>query len=263
MVDVGTRSRRLPTLAGYAAIVRAHLLVVVLAIALGGISGYSFSRQVDRTYQASVSIELPDVPTWVDTDPEDPAPNRTTIDTTSELLYTARVFAAVEKATALPDDDFDEELSVSAYPLSRVLIVTFEAPRPDLAVTGANAAAQGLIKERAKVLAGSQLGSARQLYDQLRTLQGKARTAKVPFGVVTRLREVMEQISDLDRRNRNAQASILDEADPAAPVSSHPELPVVTGLVVGLLAGVMYAWWRSGTSRKSTPRRPWTMMRPH
>lgn len=245
MANVGRRSTGLPTLAGYSAIVRAHVVVVVLATLLGAVFGYALSRQVERTYMASASIELPDVPTWVDTDPEGPEPDRTTIDTTSELVYTERVFAAVSKATALPYEDFDEELSVSAYPLSRVLIITFEAARPELAVEGANAAATELIRERTKVLAGSQLRPARLLYARLRTLQGKARALQVPFAVVAQLRALMGQISDLESGNRNARGRLIDEADSATPVSTHPELPLVTGLLIGILAGITYAWWRS------------------
>lgn len=245
MVEV-TRTTPLPTIAGYGVVLGAHIGVVVLGAVLGTASGYALSRQAEPAYLASASIELPDVPTWVDTDPVGPAPDRTTIDTTSELVFTEQVFSAVAQATGLPEENFDDKLSVSAYPLSRVLIVTFEARRPELAVLGADAAATELIRERVEVLAGSQLRPARQLYKRLRTLQGQARTSSVPFGVVTQLRAVMEHVGTLERNNRNARATLFDEAGPAEPVNSHPELPIVTGLLLGLLGGVTYAWWRSG-----------------
>jgi hypothetical protein len=247
---------RLPTLEGYVELVWANLAVIIVTTLAGGVIGYLGQRGTAPTYRVSASVELPDVPTWVDVDPEDPIPDRTTIDTSSQLLFTPPVFRAASEATGLPAVRIDEHLSVSAYPLSRVLIVTFEGDSRDQAEAGAVAAADAFVQERATSLAGDQVEG---LSDLQRSLQQSLRRLKQDDAEFTttgqRIKAQLAQVQRLQQDSGGNGGTVIDYSDPKV-VDKHPELQVVTGLVLGLLASIIYSWWRPrrlGERRRAIP----------
>lgn len=248
------RNPRLPTLAGYAALVRSSLAVIIVTTLIGVAVGFYRATQLPQTFKASASVELPDVPTWVDTETPDPVPDRTTIDTTAQLVLSTPVFEHVAAATSMTVSQVDNQLSVSAYPLSRVLIITFETSTAELAIRGANAAARALIGQRTTVLAGAQLDAASRLYLRLATIRGHVAANLGKFSPLARkIALVLDQISNLKQDSLGYGGRVVDDAYPAKKVAHHPELQVVTGLVVGLMAGILFGWWRP--SRRQTADR--------
>ena len=251
------RGTRLPMIGGYLATIRSHIGAIVVLGLAGLLVGGFFASQVPRSFKANAFIALPDVPTYVDLDPDPPAPSRTTIDTTAVLVFSQPVYDAVQSATGLPEDKVREGLSVSAYPLSRVLIVTFVARTKELAVSGANAAAEQWQVERQKVLPGAQTASAAAFADELDRLKTKSQR---------QVREFSPQTQDLTNQIlfvRNSvdaglgiAGNIINRADvpSAKPVKKHLELQLITGLMMGILLGIGYSWWRRDKHLHHDPR---------
>jgi uncharacterized protein involved in exopolysaccharide biosynthesis len=251
------RGSRLPMVAGYFATLRSHIGAIVALTFVGLIVGAFFSTQVNQSYKANALIALPDVPTYVDLNPDPPAPSRTTIDTTAELLFSQPVYDAVADATQLPEDRVRSGLSVSAYPLSRVLIVTFTARTKDQAVDGANAAAEQLRIERQEELPGAQTDRAEDFVGELTRLREQSQE---------QVREFTPQTQDLTNQILAVQDSIdagddiggriINKADPdsAKRVKKHLELQLITWSMIGLLAGIGYSWWRRDKHLHHDPR---------
>jgi hypothetical protein len=237
---VEQRAMRLPMLEGYFELVWANIVVIVIATVTGGVLGYLAQRQLPTSYTASVSVELPDVPTWVDLDPADPIPDRTTIDTSSQLVFTPPVFRAVADVTGEPTVRVQRFLSVSAYPLSRVLIVTYEGATPEVASAGALAAGQAVARERETSLAGNQRAAAGLLLRKL----GNIYDTRNPFSPVQRnIKAQMVQVQRFLESGGAGGGAVVDTDDPKK-VDKHPELQVITGMVLGLIGSIIYAWWR-------------------
>ena len=245
MVELTGRVTRLPTLAGYGALLRSQLFVIVLVTALGGLGGYWWQAQKPQFYRASAAILLPDIPVYVDLAPDGTTPEPATIDTTAQLVLSGSVLRSVSDATAQPLTAVHDGLSVSAYPLSRVLIVSFEAAAAETAITGANEAARATLEERAQVLAGARLDEARKLFLRLDELRSRAEQDASQFPVVSRRIDTrMAYLDGLLTGREAAVGRVIHDARPAERIGIHPELPVTTGLVTGFTLAVGWAWWR-------------------
>jgi hypothetical protein len=256
-VGPGAWGRRstLPTVAGYFALLRSRIAVIAVIAVLGVLVGVALALRLPPEYQATASIELPETPTWVSIDPAVKPPPHTTIDSNAQLLFSAPVVNHVSAVTHLSMSKVTDGLSVSAYPLSNVLIATFQAPSAALAVTGVDEAARALIQERAAALQGSQLGSATRLGTYLsRLLPAADKEAGGIYNPVSkRLQGEIDQITDVRQAAISDRARILKSGSPATSVRAHGGLQLITGATLGFLVGVGYAWWspvrrRSGSA---------------
>jgi uncharacterized protein involved in exopolysaccharide biosynthesis len=253
---VSGRGSRLPTVAGYVATVRSHIGAILVLAVLGMLVGGFVAHQKPMSYKANAFILLPDVPTYVDLDPDPPAPGRATIDTTSVLVVSSPVYNDVSAATGIPRNKVPDRLAVSAYPLSRVLIVSFTARTRDQAVDGANAAAERVASER-ETLPGAQTLLAAELADELDRLRTRSREDVRPFSPQTQaLTNQLLQVQGAIDAGQDARGRIVNRADldSVRRLQSHPELQVITGLMVGLLVGIGYAWWRRDRHLHHDPR---------
>lgn len=255
MVELTGRVTRLPTLAGYGALLRSQLFVIVLVTALGGLGGYWWQAQKPTFYRASAAILLPDIPVYVDLAPDGTTPKPATIDTTAQLVFSDSVLRRVSDATDQPLVEVHDGLSVSAYPLSRVLIVSFQAATAETATKGANEAAGATLEERAQVLAGARLDEARELYLQLNELRSSAEQDVSQFPAVSRRIDTrMDHLSGLLTEQEAAAGRVIHDARSAERVSTHAELPVTTGLVTAFTLAVGWAWWRRPSHNVEVPR---------
>jgi hypothetical protein len=249
------RSERLPTVAGYMGVLRSHRGAIIVLMLAGILAGGVLASLKAPSFKATAAIELPDVPSYVDVDPQPPAPSRTTIDTTAQLVQSEPVYRAVIAATGLSEKAVREGLGVSAYPLSRVLIVSFTARTSSAAVAGAQAASQQLVQERATVLPGAQLDDAMHLRARLQHLQAESRREVREFSPQTQeLGYLLLQIEQARQAGAAAGGTIVDRAESARRVNAHPELQIVTGAVLGILLGIGYAWWRRDKHLHDDPR---------
>jgi hypothetical protein len=249
------RTTRLPTMGGYLALIWSNIVVIVIATMFGATLGAVAASRVPPAFKASVAVELPDVPTFVDMSPADPIADRVTIDTTAALVNSQPVARRVVQQTNLTFRQVQNGLSVSAYPLSRVIIVSFTAPRADLADTGAAAAAASLGIERQNTLPGTKTGPLTGLLDDLNELHDEMVANGTEFTETARsIQDLIIHLQQVKRQTGGAEGA--DVAVVAAKrVNQHPELQVLTGLVLGMFAGFIYAWWqpvRSYRRRAST-----------
>jgi uncharacterized protein involved in exopolysaccharide biosynthesis len=246
------RQQPLSTIAGYFALVRSRAAVITVLTLLGALIGAGLALRLAPEYQAGASIALPTVPTSVILDPEADTPTPTTIDSTAQLLFSTPVVERVATVTHMTNSEVRNGLSVSAYPLSRVLVTSFRAQSASLAVSGADAAAAALIRERQVVLEGRQLKATRELrtYLSSRLLLQANRKAGAYNPVSRRLHDEIAQIDLLQQQAAMDRARILERGAPATSISPHGELQVVTGGMLGFLLGVGYAWWSPGRRRQ-------------
>jgi uncharacterized protein involved in exopolysaccharide biosynthesis len=241
------RRSSLPTVAGYCTLVWSQIAVIAVTTVLGALVGVVLAVRQPPVYAASTSVELLAVPTEVSFDPAAEPPPGTTIDTTAQLVRSTPVVDRVAHATSLTTARVTAGLSVSAYPLSRVLVMSFRARTAALAVTGADEAAAALIDQRRAVLEGDQVTLAARLDTSLNRLLPKADlTAGLYNPVSKRLASEIALVDGIRAQAATDQARILRYAAPATSVRPKGELQLVTGAMLGFLAAVAYAWWISG-----------------
>jgi hypothetical protein len=173
------------------------------------------------------------------------------------LVFSTPVYDAVAAATGLGPEKVADRLSVAADTLSRVLIVTFTAPTRDEAVDGANAAGTAVSDARAATLPGAQTVQAQTLARQLNDRLDQSRAGVRPFSPQTQdLNNERLQVLNAIDAGAHAQGRIVNKADidSVRPVKRHPELQVVTGMMIGLLLGIGYSWWRRDKHLHHDPR---------
>jgi hypothetical protein len=259
LATVSGRSQRLPTMASYFALIRGWRLIgICLLGVIGAVLGAAYSTRAVPEYRASVYIALPDLPQWVDVDPEPPNAKRTTIDTSANLVFSDPVVEAVATQIGVSIDEARNSLSVSARPLSRAAIVSYTTTDRDTAVAAANLAAQGMIEQRQTVLPGRRLHLTAPLTDKLLSLRG--RSLKFPYRLTSmpgQLNALIARVAELQQRHVDQRASVVIAADTARLLPLHRELPIATGLTIGVLVGIGWAWLRGPpTSRVRRARRP-------
>jgi hypothetical protein len=258
LATVNARSQRLPTLASYYALISGwRLLVICLLGIIGAVGGAAYSTRAVPEYRASVYIALPDLPQWVDVNPDPPNAKRTTIDTSANLVFSDPVVEAVAAQIGVPVDVARNSLSVSARPLSRAAIVSYTTTNRDTAVAAANLAAKGMIKQRQTVLPGRDLTATDELANRLSDLRGQA--LRWPFSTTSiagQLNGVLARLDQLQQRHGEQKGRVVIAADAARRLPLHRELPITTGLTVGVLIGIGWMWLRGPrTSRDRRARR--------
>jgi len=258
LATVSGRSQRLPTLASYFALIRGWRLVAIGMLGIvGAVVGAAYSTRAVPEYRASVYIALPDVPQWVDVDPDLPNAKRTTIDTSANLVFADPVVDTVAKQIGVSVDEARSSLSVSARPLSRAAIISYTTTNADTAVVAANLAAQGMIEQRQTVLPGRRLHLMAPLTDRLLSLRG--RSLKFPYKTSSmpgQINALLARVSELQQRHVDQRAHVVIAADSARRLPLHPELPITTGLTIGVLIGIGWMWLRgSRTTRDRRARR--------
>lgn len=238
------RAPRLPTLAHYLAMLASGWVIIAVCVGVGMAATVAYARQIPPVWEASASIELPDLPTYIDITSKGRPAQRVTIDTTGQLVFSEPVLRAVKRVTGDKLDDIDDRISVSAYPLSRVIIITLKDRDRDDAIAGADAAAEELVTQRGKVLAGTRRGPARDLINQLRDLNADG-VERYGFSPVTvRIQQHIADINDNLQRYSNTKSRVVNRAAPGKRVAAHSEVYITTGAVVGFMLGVVWVWWR-------------------
>lgn len=240
------RVRRLPTIAHYLAILRAGWIVITVTTVAGLVLGGWYASTIKTEWRGSTSVELPDVPVYIDLTNIGPPAKPTTIDTTGQLVFSQPVLEAVSRVTRMSEQEVYENLSISAYPLSRVLIVTLVAPSDWQAERGANTAAATLLAQRLEVLAGNNRDPVRDMIEKLRD-RNRTAIADPKIGFSSETLKVQQKIRDIQEnlaKYSTRDGRIVNRAAPVKRVPKHSELYLTTGAVSGFMVGVAWIWWR-------------------
>lgn len=250
------RPTKLPTLAGYLALLRGGWLVVLLAVVAGAAIGLYADTQAARLFEANVSVQLPALASFVQLDPEASRARPATIDTSAQLVFSTPVVDKVAVATGQSPSAVRAGLSVSAYPLSNVLIIGYQAPTPDAALSGAGVAARATLEQRRAVLAGTQLRSVRALYAKLQNLRTRAQS------IAPRFPQLSRRVNLAVQHIRNAQSALTHPETPRIETPEAPQrvgvsraLYPTTGVVSGFVAAVTWLWWRRRSASRSAASR--------
>jgi uncharacterized protein involved in exopolysaccharide biosynthesis len=236
----------LPLWSDYLGFVRRHAVAIGVLTVVGLAAGIAWSLQQPASFSATTSVALAPVPKYVVPSTTELVAPEVTVDTDAQLLQSPQVLDAIATALGTDPDVASEHLSVTAAPNSHVLNVTVEASSPERAATAANAAVAALIEVRRDVL-----GSLRE--DQLRQLRLLIATQErvlarqqairlvVPatddlFAQVFELREELEELEEAGRQ----PAEVVRPAEPPRTKDyANTEVPLTSGLMLGLLAGCL------------------------
>jgi uncharacterized protein involved in exopolysaccharide biosynthesis len=261
MADVTGRPG-LPLWSDYPAFARRNAAVIGVLMLIGMLAGYAWSLQQPATYSATTSVALTPVPKYVTPSTTELVAPEVTIDTDAQLLQSPQVMGAIADALGTSPAAAAEHLSVAASPNSHVLHVTVRSTSPELAAAAANAAAASLINLRREVLGSLQLEQLRQMQallvvkeTELAKEQAKrlvAPGADELFGEVVELRTGLDE---LEEARREPALVVRAAAPPTKKDYANTEVPVVSGLMLGLLAGVLLGAGRDrlrALSRDST-----------
>jgi capsular exopolysaccharide synthesis family protein len=246
-------------LSEYGALLRRRWWVVAVCALVGLLAGGGLLLVQPKVYSSTTQIDVKDAPGGG----EQGQKNKVNLDTEAAIMQSSKV---AEKAKALLKADLtpselQDRIDVDAVPNSSVLAVTYRASNPGAAQQGATSYAQAYLNfrsEQFRASAASQIKAYRQqtatLNNDLRqvTTQRRQLPANSPERPVLLLRQnsITEQIAGLGEKIALLQGqavepgSIISEARPGRQTSPIMPLFVGSGLMVGLLLGVVMALWR-------------------
>jgi len=230
-----------PTWSTYVGFVRRHALLLVLLPLVGLASGFAWAWQQPHTYSATTDMVVYPVPAYV-TEDANTHPESVTIDSDAQLALGTEVRSRVASELGMPASQVRRGLTVSAVPLSSVLHVTFTADTRDGAVRGSTAAAQAFLDVRSEDLVALRDAQVDRLARRLSVIQDRllaqyaanpALDAEDPvLKLYVTVRDRLHALQDA----RALPAEVISRAEPPTePDSIDPEVPLVSGFMVGLL----------------------------
>jgi uncharacterized protein involved in exopolysaccharide biosynthesis len=245
MADVTSRPG-LPLWSDYTAFARRHARSIGALMLVGLLVGFAWSLPRPSSYSATASVALTPVPKYLTPSTSELVAPAVTIDTDAQLLQSPQVLGAVADVLGTSPAAAGEHVSVSASPNSHVLHVTVRSRSPELAAAAADAAVSSLITLRREVLGSLQLEQLRQLQALLTVKEEElakeqANRLIIPatdelFGEVVALRTALDELEEA----RREPARVVQPAQPPTRTDyPNTEVPVVSGLMLGLLAGCL------------------------
>jgi hypothetical protein len=253
-----------PTIEGLWARLRASAGVIVVLALVGALLGGVVAWRWTPTYDATASVLLAPSPLYLDPLTDDEEAREITIDTEASMVYSEQAVQQVRSELGLPPGfDVRGSIRVTAPPNSRVLQITARSDDPTRAEQVADAAAAAFLAVRSDYLDQRREQTRQRLERQLASVAGRG-VILVPDGedgsavpvpaedeVRAALRALALSSTEAGRQLRPAQAE---------PVRRQVEVPVVSGMLLGALAGMGVMSWREshdarrrGTAKAAGP----------
>jgi hypothetical protein len=256
---MSARSADVP-LTAYLSYARRHGLVIVLCMFLGVLAGVAVGHRV-ATYVGTASVLAPPLdlgPHGVPNAPTTPLREKDAVtpDTEGEIATSTPVLTAVQRATGLKANfrDLAKRVTIDAPANTQVIALSFEARRPKAALAGAEAAAQAFISLRGRLISDRQAADIGALNAQIAALQkdlAAASTQAATSGTTTRalaqidqgaivdkIRSLQRSETRLDTAKTNAGTILRPATESAIRVRLGREVPIASGLLLGLLGGL-------------------------
>ncbi|HZC27265.1 MAG TPA: hypothetical protein VE287_09575, partial [Actinopolymorphaceae bacterium] len=251
-------------LASYLRIVRRHWLVSAL-FGLAGLGvGLLLTLAIPTGYQATAGVFAPATPTYltldVETSTESPtqAPREWTQDTESELLHSEVVLraAAARLGGTWTVDELVDRIQVSVPTSTRVFSITVTASDATQAQRAASVVAEEYVSRRSRLLADraervsaalrARRASLSEILSKAPAETTDSASTASPFPVDATLRaQIRGQIARIDEAlatdagtSANAAELVTPPQRPRLPTHANAEVPPVSGLMAGLLAGL-------------------------
>jgi uncharacterized protein involved in exopolysaccharide biosynthesis len=248
-MGVVTRRPGLPLWSDHTDFVRRHRRFLGGLMATGLLAGAAWSLQQPTTYSATASVALAPVPVYVMTTTDELVPPEVSVDTDAQLLMSGEVLDAIGEVLDTDREQAAEHLTVTASAHTHVLHATVTAGSAEQAAQAANAAVNELANARARALGALQDEQLRNLRMLVGNHTGDLRDAleeaedELLFSTEDeRFAQVLAARASLDELEE-ARAAPAEVVRPAVPPRSadyaNTEVPIVSGAMLGLLAGCL------------------------
>ena len=257
-----TRRPGLPTWSDHTAFLRRHRALIALAMLLGVLVGAAWSWRQPSSYSATASVALAPVPVYVAASTDELVPPEVSVDTDAQLLRSGPVLDAIGQVLGTDREAAEELLRVTATANTHVLHVTVQADTPEHAAAAANAAVAALTDVRRSSLGAHD----EDLGRSLRMVLGEHDVAPEqeddgPFLVpmedeqFVRIVGVRASLDELDEARARPVEVVRPAVPPARADYPNTEVALVSGALLGLLAGCLAGLGRDRLpgSRPATP----------
>jgi hypothetical protein len=172
-------------------------------------------------------------------------------------VQSASTLGAVSRAVGEDQADVAAALTLSAPPLTNVLDISFTASDPRTARRGAATAGSSLIAARREFLGALQPGEIADLQVEVARLDDELADLVATDARLERRDELERRIQVLRNRLRNLYAAqaqpghVLRAATlPVSPDPTDVEVPLTSGVMLGVLAGCGLGALREGRQRR-------------
>ncbi len=243
--DHATQEPRYASIRDYLRVLRSYrLMILVLAVLGGGVALFLALRQ-DSVYQATASISFKDETSefgLVGLSPNTPQDPLKLAAAKARTVTRPEVLSAAARRLGLG------QLNASIFPSvdssSALVNVTGQADDPRAAADAANAVARTTVAISNRQLHARLAHAASTL--QNKTAGGKNAADLAAQGYTKAAIERLQSLSTFARA-----ADLVDPASvPATPVSPNPPRSAILGLLGGLLAGLLLAFFRDSLDRR-------------
>ncbi|GGO70249.1 Wzz/FepE/Etk N-terminal domain-containing protein [Nonomuraea cavernae] len=256
-----------PTLAGYAAFVRRHLITIVLLVAAGTGAGLIQGMLTPPTYTASTQVFAPATPVHpgLERKPDQRLPRDVTIDTEAQLLRSSPVMDRVAAALGVNRQGAAEAITISVPANSRLITVQVRDRDPERALAAVIVATDSYLSLRRQIVAGirqrqlealqSRIGVVEVRLDTLSkgSVRRDAASRTRRASMIRQINELERQVSRIQRQSETTGEVVRAASVPRRPDRDNNEVPVASYAALGLLAGVVMGMLRDRRGRVPAP----------
>jgi uncharacterized protein involved in exopolysaccharide biosynthesis/Mrp family chromosome partitioning ATPase len=252
-------------LSEYGALLRRRWWVVAACAIVGLVAGAGLLFIQPKVYSSTAQLNIKDDPG----SGEQGSKTKVNLDTEAAILKSSSVANRTKQLlrTDLSATELQDRIEVNAVPNSSVLSVTYRASNPGAAQLGARTYAQAYLNNRTeqfRASAASQVKAYREqqtaLGNDLRRITTRRRQLPVNSpdraALLVQQNLITQQISGIGEKMALLQGqavdpgSVISDARPGKQTSPVPPLFLGSGLMVGLLLGVILALWRDRADRR-------------
>ena len=215
--------------------------LVGLGAVVGAIAGVVWLFATPKTYEATVALELTSVAPQVNITSVGARPDPVTIDTDAQIVMSDAVVDAVTRTTSRDRTDVRNSLDVSALPLTRVMHITYSADSAPGAIDGASSAATAFLGEKERLIIEPVRSYLQSIENQEAQVSGADGSLRQSTPDLWELEALRQSATAAEIRLQGA-GEILEAARiTAAGERGDAEVPVVTGIALGALLGLVVA----------------------
>ena len=259
----------------YGEILRRRWKSIAFGVILGLLLAGAALALLPKTYESTASVLVNAVGTTNGSVENGRTTSSLNLDTEAQIVTSSVVAKLAAERLGSKDSltDLAKQASVSVPANTSVLDITFSGATPAQAQDGARAFAEAYLDNRKTLVEDTTTQQQTRLQDRIDALGEQVLTLgetidKLPQGSAQRsfqnsrrqllLRQIAginDQFSGLDAGDSNPGNVITDPQVPAAPAS--PNIPILlgSGLLVGILAGVLLAFTRDRRDKGVRDRR--------
>jgi hypothetical protein len=260
----GTRGGGLRTLESMLALLRRSAVLIVVFALLGGLVGAAIARSRPTTFVATTSVLLAPAPVYLDaTGGGGSAPRSISIDTEASMVYSERAVGLVlDRLGSTDAQAVRDSIQVTAPPSSRVLDIAVRDEDPEQARLVADELAAAYLQVRGEYLEQRREQQRLQLERELDTVAGSGIVVEMEGDEAAGDADYEVLAEDLLREELDEVVLLSTDAGevlrPATSkrVGAQSEVPIVSGLLLGMLTALIVVSLREARRRDVARRRP-------